>query len=114
MTSGFDGATASAPTDDASFTESKTGYHVSPALVVFQTPPTGKPASNWPGCPIAPDTADTRPARKGPMLRQERPASSCGGTASVAAGVVNATMASKRDVLAIIDQRSRSEGFGGM
>jgi hypothetical protein len=43
MTSGLDGATATAPTEEASFTESKMGYQVSPALVVFQTPPTGRP-----------------------------------------------------------------------
>src|SRR5262249_61824292 len=75
MTSGFEGATASAPTDDASFTESNTGYHVSPALVVFQTPPMGETAYKAPGWPITPDTADTRPARNGPRLRHERPGS---------------------------------------
>ena len=29
--------------DDTAVTESKTGYHVSPALVVFHTPPPGRP-----------------------------------------------------------------------
>src|SRR5205085_7480331 len=37
-TSGFDGATASAPID-ATGCESKIGIHVRPALIVFQTPP---------------------------------------------------------------------------
>jgi len=44
MTLGSDGATSSAPTDDASVTPSKIGVQVSPALVVFQTPPSGRPA----------------------------------------------------------------------
>ena len=43
MMLGSEGATSIAPTDEASFTESKTGYHVSPADVVFQTPPSGRP-----------------------------------------------------------------------
>jgi hypothetical protein len=37
-TSGFDGATATAPTDPVR-TESKIDVHVTPALVDFQTPP---------------------------------------------------------------------------
>ena len=38
MMSGFDGATATAPTDPVR-TESNIGAHVTPALVVLQTPP---------------------------------------------------------------------------
>ena len=34
---------ATAPTDEASLTESKMGTHVVPAPVVFQTPPAGSP-----------------------------------------------------------------------
>src|SRR5437762_14301433 len=100
MTSGLEGATAMAPTDEASFTESKTGYQVSPALVVFQTPPTGSPMSNVPACPMAPDTADTRPARNGPRLRQEKPASSGAGTGP-ACGVVKAARATNSAAMAI-------------
>src|SRR5690349_25132398 len=42
-TSGFDGATSTAPTVPAR-TESKTGVQVTPAFVVFQTPPVAAPA----------------------------------------------------------------------
>ncbi len=38
-----DGATSTAPTDDADVIESKIGSQVMPALVVFQTPPSGSP-----------------------------------------------------------------------
>src|SRR5437773_6612574 len=72
MTLGSDGATSMAPMDDTVRIESKTGNHVSPALVVFQTPPAGVPAENTPGCPMAPDTAEIRPPRKGPTLRHTR------------------------------------------
>src|SRR6266496_374105 len=41
ITLGSDGATSMAPMDETLLTESKIGYHVSPALVVFQTPPFG-------------------------------------------------------------------------
>src|SRR5690349_20864419 len=52
---------------------------------------------------MAPDTADTRPARKGPMLRQEKPLRSEGLTGPESVGVVNATRASTRDVRAIME-----------
>src|ERR1035437_1893995 len=54
MTLGSDGATSIAPTDDASLTASRAGYHVTPALVVFQTPPSGRPTENTPGRPSSP------------------------------------------------------------
>src|ERR1035437_4894544 len=73
MMLGSDGATCTEPTDDASFTESKIGYHVVPALVVFQTPPSGSPMKNVPGLPITPLTAETRPPRNGPIMRHCRP-----------------------------------------
>jgi hypothetical protein len=41
--SGFDGATSTDPIDETSLIASNTGYQVSPALVVFQTPPAGRP-----------------------------------------------------------------------
>jgi hypothetical protein len=44
MMFGSDGATSIAPTDDTSLIASNTGYQVSPALVVFQTPAAGSPA----------------------------------------------------------------------
>src|ERR1051325_1208154 len=59
--------------DDTVVMESKTGYQVAPALVVFQTPPFAGPKWNPPGCPMAPDTAERRPPRKGPTLRHARP-----------------------------------------
>ena len=40
----FDGATSTAPMDDVARTASNTGNHVVPALVVFHSPPPGKPA----------------------------------------------------------------------
>jgi hypothetical protein len=43
MTFGSEGATSTEPIDETSFTESKIGYHVSPALVVFHTPAAGSP-----------------------------------------------------------------------
>src|SRR6059036_1313870 len=58
---------------------------------------------------MAPETAETRPARNGPRLRQERPASSEGGTGPgpVSVGVVKATRANKsRKVFAVMDSGS--------
>src|ERR1041385_3871824 len=73
-----EGATSIAPTDDTALIESKMGSHVTPALPVFQMPPAGIPAEKTPGSPMAPLTDATRPARKGPMFRQTRPASASG------------------------------------
>ncbi len=40
---GSEGATSTAPTDETVLMLSKTGNHVVPALVVFHTPPIGRP-----------------------------------------------------------------------
>src|ERR1044072_7826063 len=81
MTSGFDGATASAPTDDASFTESKTAYHVSPPLVVLPTPPARKARENRPrlrdppargGHATRAEWPDVAPGEAGEQLRRDR------------------------------------------
>jgi hypothetical protein len=43
MTFGSEGATSTDPIDETSLIASKIGNHVWPALVVFHTPPAGRP-----------------------------------------------------------------------
>src|SRR6267378_811791 len=74
----FDGATSTAPITSASLTLSNIGHQVAPALVVFHTPPAGMPTKNVPGSPMTPETAEMRPPRNGPTLRQTSAASKSG------------------------------------
>src|SRR5512140_2298142 len=75
----LDGATAIAPIE-ATGCESKIGFQVRPALVVFQTPPPTEPKYNVLGCPGTPLPPLTRPPRNGPMLLQRRPPKTAAST----------------------------------
>src|SRR6266571_3129945 len=69
-TSGFDSATATAPTDELFSWPSVTGAQFVPLSVVFHRPPPTAPKYASFGRPLTPDTAIDRPPRSGPMLRQ--------------------------------------------
>src|SRR2546423_14670832 len=56
------------------------GVPVPPPLVALHPPPVAAAKLNTPGCPMAPETAEIRPPRKGPMLRHCNPESSWGST----------------------------------
>src|SRR4029077_1445310 len=63
---------------------------------------------------MAPDTADTRPARKGPRLRQEKPDKSDGGTGTRNWGIgMVPSRATSSDERAIMVSDSRGKGRGG-
>src|SRR6185437_6313587 len=69
MMSGFEGATASEPTEPVGC-PSKIGFHVRPKSSLFQTPPSVaamKKTLGWSGIP---SIATVRPARNGPIQRQ--------------------------------------------
>src|SRR5687767_7064434 len=67
--SGFDSATATAPTDALLICPSVTGDHASPPSVVFHSPPPVAPKYASFGRPRTPAAAMDRPPRSGPMLR---------------------------------------------
>src|SRR5579871_6479021 len=71
--SGFDSATATAPTDDVVIWVSVTGFQERPPSMVFHNPPPTAPKYPSFGRPLTPETAMERPPRSGPMLRQRRP-----------------------------------------
>src|SRR5215831_8788457 len=82
MTSGFDSATATAPTDALVIWLSVMAAQVVPPSVVFHRPPPVAPKYPTFGCPRTPVTVRERPPRSGPTLRQRyalRMAESTGG-----------------------------------
>src|SRR5262245_24738209 len=86
-TSGFDSATATAPTDEDEKDLSETGRQVTPPSVVFQSPPPVAPKSYSSGRLPLPATACDRPPRAGPIDRHFNPVSSAGSIASLPAAV---------------------------
>src|SRR5215469_7443327 len=71
MMLGFDGSSANAPTDPVGW-PSKIGVQVRPKSSVFQTPPLVAATKKTLGWSAIPAMATVRPARNGPMHRQER------------------------------------------
>src|SRR6185436_6971288 len=78
--SGLDSDTATAPTDELLIWPSVTGAQVSPASVVFHSPPPTAPKYPSFGRPLTPVTAIDRPPRSGPMLRHCSALSTTGST----------------------------------
>src|SRR5690349_8275505 len=74
MTSGLDGATATAPTDEVSSPLSVTGFHVVPPSTAFHSPPPVAPKKYSSGRASLPETVMDRPPRFGPRSRHFRPA----------------------------------------
>src|SRR6185369_6601768 len=68
-TSGFESATATAPTDELLIWPSVTGFQLRPPSTVFQRPPPTAPKYPSLGRPFTPVIAMERPPRSGPMLR---------------------------------------------
>src|SRR5438094_559000 len=68
--SGFDSDTRIAPMEGVWKNPSETFCQLSPALVVFQTPPPDAPMKKVSGWSLTPATAVTRPPRLGPRERK--------------------------------------------
>src|SRR5688572_23711709 len=78
---GWEGDTAIDPIDEMGCS-SKTGFHVVPPSVVFQTPPEAVAAYAVDGSPGTPATRDTRPPAAGPTRRYLRALNSFGAAES--------------------------------
>src|SRR2546423_15680633 len=91
-TSGLDGATATAPTDQTS-SSSVSGVQVVPALAVFHSPPLALATYMTAGLDSTTATSQTRPLMfAGPSGRAVKAASRSGvGAGSPAAAAANAT-----------------------
>src|SRR5688572_6809665 len=71
--SGFDSATATAPTEEDLKKRSETARHVTPPSVVFHNPPPVAPKKYSSGRLALPAAACDRPPRGGPSERQRNP-----------------------------------------